>query len=112
MPTDDEFVEVFPPEPVVHVLGEAADMKAVAAAGDQPAHWRADLWANINAALAFANQPPVAGPGSIVFHERDNGQVWTFYFTGGQVWSIDGEILLPTRDRFIARSRYRVVDNP
>ena len=42
--------------------------------------WRAYLWADVPAAIHWANQDPVSQPGEIVFNIRDNGQVWTYTF--------------------------------
>jgi hypothetical protein len=42
--------------------------------------WRADLWADVPAAIHWANQDPVSLPGEIVFNIRDNGQVWTYTY--------------------------------
>ena len=90
-------------------LADAARVKAAAVAGGEPTHWRADLWADTEAAIAFANEPPLAGPGAIVFNQRDNGQVCTFYLTGSQVWRIDGTTF---GQNFEARAGYVMTDFP
>jgi hypothetical protein len=90
MAGDIEDVVVVPPDPQAHTMAEVPQIKA-AAASIPPAHWRANLWVNIDAAVAFANQPPLAGPGAIVFDVQDNGQVWTFYLHGSQVWTTEGQ---------------------
>jgi hypothetical protein len=64
---------------------DAADIKASAVRDAAKADiirrlWRADLWADVPAAIAWANQDPVSQPGEIVFNIRDNGQVWTYTF--------------------------------
>ena len=64
---------------------DAADIKASAVRDAATADiitrlWRADLWADVPAAIAWANQDPVSQPGEIVFNIRDNGQVWTYTF--------------------------------
>ncbi len=62
---------------VVHSEDQAAEIKKSAALTDVTA-WRADLWGNVPAAIAFANAPPLSQAGTIVFNIRDNGQVWTY----------------------------------
>jgi hypothetical protein len=68
------------PEEIVHTAEEAAEIKERNTAVKAPAVWRANLWANVPAAIDFANQNPVSLPGSIIFNIRDNGQVWTYDF--------------------------------
>jgi len=65
---------------VAHTADEAGDIKARDGRTDAPARWRANLWADVPAAIAFANQNPISLPPSIVFNIRDNGQVWTYDF--------------------------------
>ena len=69
----------------VKTAEDAADIKAKAVSDAVTADiitrlWPADLWANVPAAIAWANQNPVSQPGEIVFNIRDNGQVWTYTF--------------------------------
>ena len=64
---------------------DAAELKASAVRDAAQADiitrlWRADLWADVPAAIRWANQHPVSQPGEIVFNIRDNGQVWTYTF--------------------------------
>ena len=64
---------------------DAADIKASAARETAERAiigrlWRADLWADVPAAIHWANQDPVSLPGEIVFNIRDNGQVWTYTY--------------------------------
>ncbi len=64
---------------------DAADLKASAVRDAAKADiitrlWRADLWADVPAAIRWANTNPVSQPGEIVFNIRDNGQVWTYTF--------------------------------
>jgi hypothetical protein len=97
---------VVTPEQQVHTIAEVPQIKAASVSGIHPAHWRADLWADIRAALAFANEPPLAGPGAIVFDERANGQVRTFYLTGSQVWTTEGQSF--GDQTFRAHSQYQM----
>jgi hypothetical protein len=66
-----------PENDVVHTEDEAAGIKSSAGATDATA-WQANLWANVPAAIAFANAPPLSQAGTIIFNIRDNGQVWTY----------------------------------
>ncbi len=59
---------------------EAAEIKESAATLEAVRAWRADLHANVPAAIKWANDPPRSQPGEIVFNIRDNGQVWTYTF--------------------------------
>jgi hypothetical protein len=61
---------------VVNSEQEAADIKKRDVT-DAP-RWRANLWANVPAAITYANNDPISQPGTIVFNIRDNGQVWTY----------------------------------
>ena len=65
---------------VVHSADEVAEVKKRDGATDAPAVWHANLWADVPAAIRFANQNPLSLPGTIVFNIRDNGQVWTYDF--------------------------------
>ncbi|MEV6256968.1 hypothetical protein AB0L97_27325 [Nocardia sp. NPDC051911] len=61
---------------VVHMANEAADIKKQDLL-DQTS-WVAHLWADVPAAISYANSPPLSQAGTIVFNIRDNGQVWTY----------------------------------
>jgi hypothetical protein len=43
-----------------------------------PRVWHENLWANVPAAIAWANSNPICQAGEIIFNIRDNGQVWTY----------------------------------
>lgn len=62
---------------VVHTAAEVAEVKQRGGATDS-FRWRANLWANVPAAIAYANQSPLSPAGAIIFNIRDNGQVWTY----------------------------------
>jgi hypothetical protein len=64
---------------IVHTADEAAAVKSSAKEFDAP-RWFANLWGDVPAAIAYANENPVSGPGAIIFNIRDNGQVWTYDF--------------------------------
>jgi hypothetical protein len=67
-------------EPEALTEADAAEAKAAAGGQRDEPRWRGDLFANVPAAVTWANTDPVSGPGTIVFSVRDNGQVWTFTF--------------------------------
>jgi hypothetical protein len=45
-----------------------------------PGSWFASLVASVTDAIAFANQSPLSQPGRIQFNQRDNGQVWIYFY--------------------------------
>ena len=57
---------------------EAAEIKRRAATERATKLWRADLHNNVPDSLAWANGDPFSMPGEILFHQRDNGQLWTW----------------------------------
>ncbi|MFL6124403.1 hypothetical protein [Actinophytocola sp.] len=61
---------------VARSADEAAEIKTQI--GTQSTEWHGNLWADVPAAIAFANSPPLSQAGTIVFNIRDNGQVWTY----------------------------------
>jgi hypothetical protein len=63
-------------------LTSPEDIAALKAASSRThgTSWRGDLWANVPAALQWANSSPVSQPGTIIFNIRVNGQVWTYTF--------------------------------
>jgi hypothetical protein len=63
---------------VAHTSAEVAEIKQRDRATDAPPVWQANLWSNVPAAIAYANQNPQNLPGTIIFNIRDNGQVWTY----------------------------------
>ncbi len=60
---------------VVHTENEVAEVKK---SDTHAIAWHGNLWANVPAAIAYANQPPLSQAGTIIFNQRDNGQVWTY----------------------------------
>jgi hypothetical protein len=63
---------------VAHSGDEVAEIKRRDTGTDAAPVWRGNLWANVTAAITYANQNPQNLPGTIIFNIRDNGQVWTY----------------------------------
>jgi hypothetical protein len=59
------------------ITEETALDRAMTASGQRAGGWRADLAANVPAAISFARALRVHG-GMVSFSVRDNGQVWVF----------------------------------